>query len=354
MVGGFGKAFSDPVTPLDDFADNDNWCDDTSDGPVDAKVQLSDGTIQKVDKSAWVISCQPDFAPGIGNLVTLYDAFIEEAITRSVISLPTNKPAYDLDVLPILTRALGYQWVNKFHRAGHTPGQSGDFFSIADLDDPAQAVPERAQLFNMLRAPSAAGNPNVTKPMPALFSDDYFSNNKLVQQLTRSQYRILEKWAAGQFTKTDSTRKPELEADLLTRTVLEACVGAAFCPGIEAGRMIRNTSIFVAKEVFRFDHSKLHAGMLTASMALPWQADFSDCRWETVGGVVPPGRGWWPAQRPDHVLRTTASATMDNWDRKANTKDLMVRFWDQLGIVLEKQDATGQSMFIETQRTLPE
>src|SRR5262249_54019652 len=71
--GGFGQSRSFPPSEVDDFADNDNWHDDTSDGPVEATVHFLDGSPDKaVDKPAWVIACQPDFAPGIGNLVTLY------------------------------------------------------------------------------------------------------------------------------------------------------------------------------------------------------------------------------------------------------------------------------------------
>ena len=83
VVGGFGVSRSFPTTAIDNFADNNNWHDDTSDGPVSASVHFLDGRPdQKVDKSAWVICCQPDFAPGIGNIVTLYDALVDQGITR--------------------------------------------------------------------------------------------------------------------------------------------------------------------------------------------------------------------------------------------------------------------------------
>src|SRR5205814_63449 len=109
--------------------------------------------------------------------------------------------------------------------------------------------------------------------MPALFSDDYFtdSTRKRVQTLTRSQYRIFREWGNGNFD-AGGPAPAEGEPDALTRAVLEACVGASFCPGIEAGRRTRDAGIYVGGEVFRFDRTKLKPGGLTESMALPWQA----------------------------------------------------------------------------------
>ena len=334
-----------------EFADNDNWHDDTSDGPVEATVHFQDGRPdQAVDKPAWVIACQPDFAPGIGNLVTLYDAFIDQAIARGVLPMPTFRPAYERDVLPLLNRASEYQWVNSYARDAHGPGKPGDFASIPNLGDPTVMVPKRKNIFRLLRNPAGPATPFGTPAMPPLFSDDYPS--RVVQPLTRPQYRILLEWSKDTFDATGPTL-PELEPETLTRVVLEACVGGAFYPGIEAGRKIRDATIYSAGEVFRFDRAKLKAGGLTESMALPWQADFSACTWEAPSPPVPAlkGRGWWPAQRPDHVLKHPTDITMLNWDRGAEGMQSMVDLWDQLGVVLED---SGSSAFIETQRTLPE
>ncbi len=66
------------------------------------------------------------------------------------------------------------------------------------------------------------------------------------------------------------------------------------------------------------------------------------------------GRGWWPAQRPDDVLRNLSDSTMVPWDRKAENEELMAELWDKLGVVLETSDSSGNPVFIETQRTLAE
>jgi hypothetical protein len=87
-------------------------------------------------------------------------------------------------------------------------------------------------------------------------------------------------------------------------------------------------------------------------MALPWQADFSLCRWE---GANEKGRGWWPAQRPDHVLihPNDSPAVMKDWQRGAESPDTLVVNWDKLGIVMETVDASGDPAFIEVDRLLP-
>jgi hypothetical protein len=264
--------------------------------------------------------------------------------------MPTFKPAFDLDIFPILARALGYQWVNHFNRDAHGPGLPGDFTANPDLGSHAASNADRQVIFNKLRNPAGPSVPPGTPAMPALFSDDYFGNSKLVQPLTRSQFRVLQLWANGTFDDVGTPTAPQLEPDALTRFVLDACVGASFCPGIEAGRKLRS-DIYAAGEAFRFDRSKLNAGDLTESMALPWQADFALCRWEN--GVAPDkGRGWWPAQRPDDVLLGPDDAAMVRWDRGADTEPLMVDNWHKLGVVLETVDSAGAPAFIETQRTL--
>lgn len=356
VVGGFGVARSFPPTAVANFADNDNWHDDTSDGPVEAAVHFLDGRPdQPVDKKAWVIACQPDFAPGIRNLVTLYDAFIDVAIARQVLPMPTLRPAYDRDVLPLLDRAMGYQWVNAFARKVHGPGGRADFSGIPDLGNPNAGALKRKNIFRLLRKPGGPGTPPGSPAMPLLFSDDYFTDQTLVLPLTRPQYRILSEWAKNAFdTQASGPAPTEAEPDALTRVALEAGSGGAFCPGIEAGRKIRE-DIYIAGDVFRFDRTKLKPGELTESMALPWQADFAECRWEAPDLPALPikGRGWWPAQRPDDVLLRPDDETMKEWARGADTKALMVKFWDQLGVVLETTNASGAVAFIETQRTLP-
>ena len=80
MLGGFGHSGSLHEPPaLTDYANNDGWWDDISDGPVRATVQLANGEVIEA-KPAWVLVAPPAYAPQIGNLVTLYDTMFDTAV----------------------------------------------------------------------------------------------------------------------------------------------------------------------------------------------------------------------------------------------------------------------------------
>ena len=80
--------------------------------------------------------------------------------------------------------------------------------------------------------------------------------------------------------------------DGLDRAALEACVGGAFAPGIEAGGDDQ-PPILVGKytAAFRLDHATVAPGALTSKMSIPWQDDFKAC-----------GANWWPVARPNDVF----------------------------------------------------
>ena len=73
VLGGNGDAGSVPAgAGLPSFVNNDNWYDDTSDGIVTATVDFGNGAVS-VNKEARVIGASPAFAPGIHNMITLFD-----------------------------------------------------------------------------------------------------------------------------------------------------------------------------------------------------------------------------------------------------------------------------------------
>ena len=78
VFGGTGQ--SSPAVPgmiAVTFANNDLWCDDTSDGPVDATVSIGGRNIPVT--GAWVVVAPPNYAPGIQSVVTMYDVMFEAA-----------------------------------------------------------------------------------------------------------------------------------------------------------------------------------------------------------------------------------------------------------------------------------
>lgn len=81
-------------------------------------------------------------------------------------------------------------------------------------------------------------------------------------------------------------------------------------------------------------------------MALPWQADFADCR-----------DFWWPSQRPDDVTTRNGGQEVA-WDRgivglqngvRLNGHLNMVDSWSKLGFVVFDG---GTGKFVEDERTL--
>ena len=130
----------------------------------------------------------------------------------------------------------------------------------------------------------------------------------------------------------------------LDRAALEACVGGAFYPGIEAGWIMRNPLIFA--ETFRLrlaqdetDFTGVMAGDITKRSALPWQADFIAC-----------ANDWWPAQRPNQVRTSAASTVRVEWDE--DVFDMMRDLWDDLGIVVPAPPG-NRTLFYEAERQLP-
>jgi hypothetical protein len=125
----------------------------------------------------------------------------------------------------------------------------------------------------------------------------------------------------------------------MTRAALRAAVGRGFFPGIEAGIITRDPTIYATPFDFRIDHAQLQPGDLTAQMAVPWQADFFDC-----------AGAWWPSQRPDNVRRIAAASDEVPWDRGITSHLEMVHNFPKLAFITPQRDADGNVVFAEQQR----
>ena len=344
VIGGFGASHG-PARDLRTFANNDNWCDDVSDGPVTASLKPPGGR-KRVDAApAWVIVTPPDFAPKVMNFVTLYDVAFEVAVERGWRTVP-KKTSFTRDVLPILSRAVGYAWVIELARMAHAPGGSADFLDearLAQLADPAgpaflrQMVLERLRDPNHLEAPVNAGS------MPRLHDE---TNSEDVLAPTKAQYQALQAWAAGNFVNDFGKRaKAEPLPDALDRAALEACAGGPFFPGIEAGRVMGQADLYAAP--FRLDVNRLQPGDVTGGNAVPWQADFLLCRFGDRTEL-----GWWPAQRPDKVMVDAASTALKRWARDVESFADMVNHWHELGVIVPAKGPDGKQVFVESERLL--
>jgi hypothetical protein len=326
ILGGTGHSASPTGTGLGDFWKNTEWFDDVSDGPVSATIRLrADGSTPPVT-GAWVLVTPPKFAPHQDSIITLYDRLLQVMINNGMAAAATTT-SYTRDIYPILQRSRDIHWVISVSPP-----------SAMTWTDPVTSDPLRTAIFNSLRKPGGGGGdmPAINPPSPADPTD--FQTDRL----TDEQYAHMQRWSVGNYTN-DWTGPPPpqttLTPDGLDRAALDACVGGAFFPGIEAGGLPQGASIYypglasdsrpIANpshyvDAFRLDHGTIGAGDITAAMALPWQADFTDC-----------AQNWWPVPRPNQVIR---GGTPDQgWtDGIVGSAQEMVDKWSQLGFVVRQ------------------
>lgn len=302
VLGGFGFSSSPTDAGISHFRDNDDWHDDVADGPVTATVHLhaTDETFEAV--ASWIIVAPPKFAPELDNVITLWDVMRDLAISQGWLPAPDTPVSYTDDVWPVLRRAEQSRWVQDSAIGHH------------GWSHPVVAGPARDAIFGRLEPPGGGGG---AQNMPVLSGS---------ARLTATQYGVMEHWKNGDFTD-DWSGPPSpgpLTPEGVDRAALEACVGAAFFPGIEAGDFVENPSRYL--EPFRFDPDVVSAGDVTAEMACPWQADFKAC-----------GPVWWPVPRPNDVTPEAGGGPLA-WDRDVGNMEEMVDEWHTLGFVVRQGD----------------
>lgn len=344
VLGGFAQSASPTGKLIYDkdedghFANAREWYDDTSDGPVSATVVL-DGRSLPVEP-AWVVSAQPSFAPHVVGWRTLYDLLVDTYIACGW-RQPVEKVSFQRDVLPVLQRLSGLQWVNKGFASLYGHGAPMDFNNrklLARLSRNDETHSHlRRTVFNAFRA--ADNRVHEPRTWPWLYGDTFggdgdLPGNHLASSSARSE--ILQRWVAGDFisdwqaesSPVDSLDKlPVTEQPaMLDQAALHFCVADAFHPGIELSWPMRHASMYRAP--FRIkalpadqplpdygatlDQSAalsadgpLHAqppGGLSRWMALPWQVDAVGCRSGYDKDYDPFLPTFWPAQVPNQVL----------------------------------------------------
>lgn len=414
VIGGQGKTGyqADVPPPVPTYANNDGWFDDASDGPVTATITIANAptspgatptsTTVTLDgaNGAWVLCTPPDFAPRVRAAVTMYDLLYDVGVRAIPIptdnalflgssplarmvplskdytpntdyEFPTTTPSFDQDIYPILRAAYEFYWVTALVNRKHE--------SLMDpaLGDPSAAsLKARQGVFIYLRPPLGVNSPTGPREMPHLQGDDPYtghepdSTRKLT--LTHLQYALMRRWTDGNFTPPASPGTPPNPPSLpppaitphgLDRAALENCIGGAFFPGIEASWQIRNPLLWA--EPFRLnlaaksqyldengnpENTPIGPGHFSRQMAVPWQADFNDCRNEG-------DYGWWPSQRPDDALPYYNAPQRLDWARadtnytgsqSRTTHEDMVAYWWKYGFLVQVND-----QIVETERTSP-
>ena len=325
VLGGRGKAKTWSNASVD-YIQNDGWYDDTSDGPVRARVKVKNEDHPVEATGAWVIVGPPDFAHGIECIVTLYD--VARDLAGPFLFRPNDaNVSFVKDIYPVLRRVVYLQWTNANARGWHGGSKFGNFlnpsrFNLMHNTSSTAADKARKDVFKHLRNPTdqiGSGN------MPALTN----------LTLTPTQYRCFKKWAKGNFTDdwnsdwnllAPPTRvfadiPFEEQPDALTRSALEACVGGSFSPGIEVGDTAAQHATY--QQPFRISRT-IQPGGLTHNLGVPWQADFNMCV-----------DVWWPSARPDSVLNPNTSQDSPLvWSRDVRGNKEMTDKWRKLGFVV--------------------
>jgi len=396
VLGGRGKSASTSNPPaITDFSNNDHWFDDVSDGPVKATITLKGQTQQIVAEAAWVVVAPPDFAPAIGNVVTLYDTLYDLAVRELSIAMVNGKPvngiygeyeyqtssgtmqtskglkrllelntawkqntwtqispSFTEEIFPILLRAYSMRWVYQPLEVQDPHQILARWKDLANNATSGPAATLRDSVFNRIRNPDAP-NHSDDSLMPRVFGDDWLDkHNKLLEYLTltRTQYALLEQWHSGHFQSDwNPPTKPtqeQITPEGLDLAALENCVGGGFHPGFEVGWLIRKREIF--SEPFRLKQDAIlapgspslavRAGFFTQQMGIPWQADSHDClRERNQNGH---DFAWWPGQRPDDVYQSAADVAtgkMVPWTRNLSGTYLdIVNRWSTLRFVVQE------------------
>lgn len=336
---------------MTNFANNNGWFDDTSDGPVTVSVVLKDGSSIPVKESAWVIVVPPKFAPYHFPIVTLYDTMKQIALDENWIVKP-EKVSFVKDIFPILYRVTQYKWLNDEARIGHGTNKPRDFLKHIKIlsDNTSEGADMRESIFSKIRNPKLI-DPDTPEEeemaerqargdfMPPLSGDEgrrTVGNYKTWMKLMMFQYENLERWSKGDFlsdwnenVRIDEFEEKSLEElpieeqpSALDRSGLELCIGAPLFPGIEVTHHFYRTDIYSGR-AFRINPN-LKPGSVTEQMAIPWQSDFYFCR-----------QFWWPTARPDNVIPEDGpieDAEPQEWARGVNSNDIVEK-WSKLGFV---------------------
>ena len=388
VLGGFGKSRSMAGLPPLDFANNDGWHDDTSDGPVDAKVMI-DGKPIPVD-GAWVVVAPPNYAPGFRAVRTLYDFMYDlkpEWFARE------DQVSFSKHIRPIFERLSQLQWVNHGFASVFGAGAPYDvavlMTRLANISDDNAEF--RQQVFSRFRQP---GIDRADMSLwPYLYGDgvDAPNDRTSLSTVSLTQYQRLQAWSLGNFT-SDLGSAPSAAASIdalplaerpaeLDRAALEACLADAFHPGCELTWIIRRTTLYsgplqirrrpaglpepdygdvLASDVALARGGPLSlsaAGDLTRWLAVPWQTDTASCLSGYPGfrstNSLP---SFWPARVPNQVLaeheyqilmdrakpdeqRRSAFFERQKWFRSFEGSDqiaTMIEHFHVLGIVEER------------------
>lgn len=345
VLGGRGISASFDGSKAVTFANNEGWYDDTSDGPVTARV-VYQGQKLKVDP-AWLVVAPPNYAPMQKSVRTMWDLMRDVFIQAKMLPKPV-RPSFEQDLRPLFERMSRLQWVNAGFAAAFGWQSPSDFSQpelMARLADPSSNSREmRRTLANHFRnfdrdswspTPWPWGYGDAMSVPPA-------ETPRQNVALTETQLGFLQQWTNGDFDADyDPRRQPPRtindvpvadQAVMLNQASMEYCLADAFHPGCEMTWPMRNSMMYMApyrilhappdwkepgygvgliQDTLTLPNGPLAAqvpGGVTRWMAVPWQTDTASCRSGYLKTYDPYLPTFWPARVPNQVL------TRENYD----------------------------------------
>jgi hypothetical protein len=354
VIGGYGRAVGwklNGAAPLPDDVNNDQWFDDSSDGPVTATIVFDDDSRAEV-QHAWVTATDPSTAPQIRNIVTLWDD-IFDCWVRKLDLVPTlygsdsgkpadfltgYQPSFQDDLGPLFQTVALQQWIANLSPNGISAHKRVG--GIKATDDPSAT--DLDGLVAIFRNPFKTGDDlakeqSNTSLMPLALGDagDSFLT------LRKTQYFMLQRWNEGRESFKPGPGPLLGPGEYLDKATLVNCLGGRFSPGIDLTFVVREPALYVqpwqssGHGPFRIARKALdYGGSLTATkplltggyvphhveadglepgdlskwMSLPWHTDYNSC---STHPPSPNPKGnrkvfWsWPAQRPVAVYAAT-------------------------------------------------
>ncbi|HEX5338499.1 MAG TPA: LodA/GoxA family CTQ-dependent oxidase, partial [Gallionella sp.] len=311
VLGGYGKACGfdnqgnpDPAASLSADVDNNNWLDDTADGPVTAVLIFADGSQHAIEGSAWVVSTDPGYAPQVKNVVSLWDDVyatwvenfdLQPELFKDGKYQENYQPCFADDVFPLLRASSLQMWATNL--------PSGAVNSHKKMDKLGEGKPP-FDFLSFIRKPNNANDPNAEAGAP-LMPLSLGDTGKSFLTTTTTQYFFLEQWVADKCPNAKPL--PLGPGELLDKAVLFNCLGGRYSPGIDLTFIVRDVNLYNANwtnpaigpfriNAEKLDYSKaskqtpflgvgyiplhpaqIQPGDLCKFMAIPWHTDYNSC-----------------------------------------------------------------------------
>ncbi len=340
VLPGDGRAYPAPGAVITTFADNDGWTDNVCDGPVEATLTI--GTRRVPVQGAYLVVTPANFGPAVAaGPVSLLDQ-VRSPLTLAGILEP-QPVTFQGDILPLLQRLVGLQWVNDGVFQLTRAGQQMDWLSprvLSRLADPSRrSRPARSAVARLFRNP--AYESSTVQDQPPLLGDGVRippTNQYSWLPVTTLQYLQLRAWARGDFTLGRPLPTGSLDLlplaqqpGALDEATLDSVLGGANHPAVETPWVLRVPSMWEKAYRLKVTGSTVQLqdygeqltpavamgpigpvhgvtpGDVSMWMGVPWHADAASCRnGYRSPGYTPPISPYlptfWPARVPNEVL----------------------------------------------------